>query len=178
MFKILNIILIMEVPVFSKGSVIYHVLVNVTSDEHDKILRYRWYKLRGRPIARGIGDLFRHVANLRLVHENLFPDMLPVEAFGKIVGYALVDGDDMIDLRRHVWSIDKEGYAYFYNSILGRPIYMHRYIMDFPEGLVIDHVFWNRLDNRRRYLKVCTSCENNRNGTGGRMFGRMINHVS
>jgi hypothetical protein len=40
---------------------------------------------------------------------------------------------------------------------------MHRYLMDFPEGLVVDHVKWDRLDNRKNMLRPCTVAENNRN---------------
>ena len=54
----------MEVPVTSHGEVIYSVLVNVTPEEHMEILKRKWYKVRGRPVSRGLGDLFNLVSKL------------------------------------------------------------------------------------------------------------------
>ena len=81
----------MEVPVESHGRVVYSVMINVTREEHQDILKHTWYKLRGQPIARGIGNLFRFVANLRSSGENFFPDLVPVELRGAIVTFAKVE---------------------------------------------------------------------------------------
>jgi len=40
---------------------------------------------------------------------------------------------------------------------------MHRFIMDPPEGMVVDHRNGNRLDNRRSNLRVCTQKQNTHN---------------
>jgi hypothetical protein len=157
----------------SKGVRIYSVRVNVTELEHEFINRFKWYKLRGQPVAHGIGNLFNHVANLRALGENLFPELVPVQHRGKVVVFADVDDDFVDDLKRHIWRLDREGYAYFLNPILKRGIYMHRYIMDFPIDMVVDHLSWNRIDNRINHLRICTSAENNRNGTNGMMFGKI-----
>jgi len=162
----------MNIPVLSKGVRIYFARVNVTVDEHDALMKYKWYKIRGQPVARGIGNLFTYIANLRLSSENLFPDMIPIEYRGKIVTFADVDDNMVNDIKRHTWKLDKEGYAYFFNPILKRVIYMHRYIMDFPSNMIVDHLSWNRLDNRTNHLRICTIAENNRNGTNGMMFGK------
>jgi len=163
----------MDVPVMSKGVQIYFVRVNVTPDEHVAIIRYKWYKLRGQPVAHGIGNLFTYIAKLRNPGENLFPDLVHVEHQGKVVAFVDVDECCVDDLKRHTWRIDREGYAYFFNHILKRCIYMHRYIMDFPDDMVVDHLSWNRLDNRIKHMRICTVAENNRNGTNGFMFGKI-----
>ena len=41
----------MEVPVTCHGNFLYSVLVNVTPMEHESILKYKWYKLKGQPVA-------------------------------------------------------------------------------------------------------------------------------
>lgn len=41
-------------------------------------------------------------------------------------------------------------------------IYMHRQVMDFPKGMVVDHLNNDTLDNRRENLEVTTTIENNR----------------
>jgi len=38
--------------------------------------------------------------------------------------------------------------------------YLHRLIMDAPENLVVDHIFHNTLDNRKRKLRVVTNAKN------------------
>ncbi len=40
---------------------------------------------------------------------------------------------------------------------------LHRFIMDFPKGKMVDHINRNRLDNRKCNLRVCTASENARN---------------
>ena len=156
----------------SKGSFVYSIRVNVTEPEYTNISRFKWYKIRGQPVARGIGNLFNHVAELRAPCENLFPNLVPVEHHGKVVAFADVDDHLVDEIKRHVWRLDREGYAYFFNPILKRCMYMHRYVMDFPDSMVVDHLSWNRLDNRADHLRICTVAENNRNGTNGMMFGK------
>lgn len=45
----------------------------------------------------------------------------------------------------------------------GRRSYMHRDIIGASAGQIVDHVNGNRLDNRRRNLRICTNAENIRN---------------
>lgn len=166
----------MEVPVQSHGKVVYSVRINVTPEEHEEILKRIWYKLKGQPVSRGLGNLFNFVSKLRKPGENLFQNMVPVERNGIIVTYAIVDEDDMEDLKRHKWRLTAEGYAQFWNEIIKKYITMHRYVMDFPENLVVDHLTWNRLDNRKKTLRICTQAENARNGTDGWNFGKKYIH--
>ncbi len=37
---------------------------------------------------------------------------------------------------------------------------MHRFILDAPDGAVVDHINGNALDNRRANLRLCTPTEN------------------
>ena len=37
---------------------------------------------------------------------------------------------------------------------------MHRFIMDAPDGMVVDHINHDTLDNRRENLRVCTNSQN------------------
>jgi hypothetical protein len=155
----------MDVPVLNKGTHLYTVKLNVTGPEVDWILKRKWHKLRGQPRSKEFGNLFDLVAAWRIPGEVLYLDegLVPVERDGKCVAYAQVDPEDYHDLMRFRWVVDREGYAQFRNQIMGVTVSMHRYLMDFPEGLVVDHVRWNRLDNRRTMLHPCTIAENNRN---------------
>jgi len=156
---------VMDIPVLNRGSYLYTVKLTVTSSEALWLLQYRWHKLRGQPWNPKLGNIFDLVMAWRKTGEILYSDerLVPVEKGWKCVGYAQVDVDEYRDLMRFRWVLNNEGYAQFRNELLNCNITMHRYINDFPVGLVVDHVRWNRLDNRKHMLRVCTVPENNRN---------------
>lgn len=155
----------MDVPVLNKGMYLYTVKLNVTGPEAGWVLAHQWHKLRGQPWSKFRGHLFDLVAAWRIPGEILYhaEGLVPVERRGRCVAYAQVDPVDSRDLMRFTWVVDGQGYAIFRNKVLNMNVSMHRYVMDFPEGLVVDHVMWNRLDNRRAVLRTCTVAENNRN---------------
>ena len=70
------------------------------------------------------------------------------------------------------WKINNEGYQLvplYY--LVGRKMIktkrrstrLHRVIMNAPEGMVVDHINGNSLDNRKLNLRLCTETENKRN---------------
>ena len=79
--------------------------------------------------------------------------------------YAIVDTELLRLLNLHRWSlmIDRFGSRYARRFEKGRTIYMHREIMDSPNGMEIDHINGNGLDNRKINLRVCTRSQNRQN---------------
>jgi hypothetical protein len=71
--------------------------------------------------------------------------------------YTYVDAADFEWLNQWMWSL-RGGYAARMEK--RKPIYMHRLLMQAPEGLVVDHQNRNKLDNTRTNLRVCTPQEN------------------
>lgn len=73
---------------------------------------------------------------------------------------AMIDDDDYEKINRFSWYADKDGYAsggYHYR--------MHRFVLDAPKGMEVDHINGNRLDNRKANLRICTRKQNGKNIT-------------
>lgn len=86
--------------------------------------------------------------------------------------FALVDPEDYEVLSRHKWQFDSLGYARRTQRISGnwrtknkkvKLFLMHRSILQAPEGMHIDHINGDRLDNRKCNLRVCTQMQNAQN---------------
>ena len=81
----------------------------------------------------------------------------------------LVSMCDLKRVMRYKWYLNANGYPATYGSIdgefsTGAPITMHRFLHpNVNNGLVIDHINRNRLDNRRDNLRICTQLENSYN---------------
>jgi hypothetical protein len=90
------------------------------------------------------------------------PALLPVHRGAEIVTYALVDEEDLPQLEGHRWRLHGAGYVVRVED--GRRRYLHRELMgvgDYvPGGLVIDHVWGVRTDNRRAVLRATTQGSN------------------
>lgn len=74
---------------------------------------------------------------------------------------ALVDDEDYAAITQHTWQRNFHGYVV--GNIDGTDVYLHRFIMGYPEGRVVDHINGDKLDNRRSNLRVCKHKENTRN---------------
>lgn len=79
--------------------------------------------------------------------------------------FALVDDEDFEKVTKHSWSLDLKGYVRAGVRREGKNISLriHRVIMNEPRGMQIDHKDGNKLDNRKKNLRVCTNAENCRN---------------
>lgn len=87
----------------------------------------------------------------------------------------VVDDDDYAQVSKYNWQLDR-GYAKV-SIHLGRSkkwkpgsykyeykrIYLHRLIMNAPDGVEVDHINGNRLDNRKSNLRLCSRKENSAN---------------
>lgn len=74
--------------------------------------------------------------------------------------YALVDAADYDWLSQYNWRFHN-GYAA--RQERRKNIYMHREIARPPDGMMVDHINRNKLDNRRANLRPCTRRQNIRN---------------
>lgn len=70
--------------------------------------------------------------------------------------YALVDDEDYEFLSQFKWSLTAKGYAM-------AAVRMHRLVMRAPDGVEVDHMCGNRLDNQKIQLRLCTPEQNSQN---------------
>jgi hypothetical protein len=79
----------------------------------------------------------------------------------------LYDEDDIDWVKNYTWSVGNHGYAVTSIKIDGQStgFLMHRVIMDCPEGMVVDHINKNKLDNRKANLRICTQSDNMKMGS-------------
>lgn len=83
---------------------------------------------------------------------------------------AMVDAADFERLSQFRWHAIKVGPNYYAcRKDKGSSVLMHREIMQPPEGMVVDHMKFNSLNNKRENLRVCTQAENRYNT---RPYGR------
>ena len=71
----------------------------------------------------------------------------------------LISLEDLDEVGKYRWSINGRGYI----VTGGGKISLHRFIMNPPEGKVVDHKNHNPLDNRRKNLRICTQQQNSMN---------------
>lgn len=83
-----------------------------------------------------------------------------------------VDDDDYNKYNHLAWHLSDTGYAVRRNN--GETIRLHRLIMNCPEGMVVDHLNGDTLDNRKCNLRICTQLENanNRHNIKGYCYDR------
>ena len=77
---------------------------------------------------------------------------------GKKPVAVLVDDEDYENVRQYPWS--KNYLGYISGKVDGKRVYLHRLIMGYPDGKVVDHINGDKLDNRKQNLRICTVRQN------------------
>lgn len=75
----------------------------------------------------------------------------------------LVDDENYFALKRYTWILNTKGYAQ--TNMIGMTVTMHRYLMDAPTDIMVDHINHNKLDNRMSNLRLVNDVINSHNVT-------------
>lgn len=73
--------------------------------------------------------------------------------------FAIIDSDDLEFVMRYEWRF-KTGHCNYAVTMGRNSTKLHNYIMNCPEGKVVDHRNGNGLDNRRDNLRICEHYQN------------------
>jgi len=77
--------------------------------------------------------------------------------------FAIVDADDYARLANYKWYSRRDGNTFYAFRRDGHEkVSMHRMIMGAPKGLLVDHIDYNGLNNRKSNLRLCTRAQNAR----------------
>lgn len=82
--------------------------------------------------------------------------------------YAWIDEEDFEKVTRYPWHTHTVKYGHYARCDLGcgktrTKLYLHRFIMDAPSDLQVDHINGDSLDNRRKNLRFATKATNMQN---------------
>jgi hypothetical protein len=72
-----------------------------------------------------------------------------------------VDDEDFPLLNRYTWRIDTKGYVV--TGLCGTTVRLHRFILNPPKNIQIDHINGDKLNNTKTNLRFATNTENQRN---------------
>lgn len=74
---------------------------------------------------------------------------------------AIIDEGDYNLVSRYSWCLKDKDYVVGWAN--GRVTRLHRFLLDAPDDMCVDHINGNTLDNRRANLRLATNSENLRN---------------
>ncbi len=77
--------------------------------------------------------------------------------------YAQVSPEDYERVMYYSWCLHTGGYAAGMTPGTKKHQFLHRFVVGCPDGMVVDHISGNKLDNRRENLRVCTQAQNHFN---------------
>ena len=112
---------------------------------------YYQYKKYGRILERTTHDL-----NEIVIYEDYAEIILYNKQYEE-VARALIDLEDVDKVSKYKWRLSK---GYVHNAKVGS---LHRFLMNPPNNMVVDHINHNPLDNRKSNLRVCSIQQNNMN---------------
>lgn len=76
----------------------------------------------------------------------------------------IIDTEDLDKVKDYCWHISSKKYVIAnMKDKSNKTIWLHRLIMDARENEIVDHVDWDKSDNRKSNLRVATKSQNNIN---------------
>ena len=115
---------------------------------------YAQFKRHGCILKRTTRDL-----NEIIEHEDC-AEMVLYDKNGNEVARTIIDLEDVDKVKIYKWYMNPVGYVGNRGKNIGL---LHRFIVNAPNDMVVDHINHNKLDNRKENLRICTQKQNMRN---------------
>lgn len=96
-----------------------------------------------------------------IIEYDDYAEMVIYDKDNNEIARTMIDLEYVELVKKYKWGLTNHGYV-FCSSIRQQ---LHRFIMNPPEGMVVDHINHNPLDNRRDNLRICTQHENSFNSS-------------
>lgn len=80
----------------------------------------------------------------------------------------MIDTKNIDFVKKHHWvpNTNKSSKDIYVQSHIPDTIKLHRYLLNCPKGLYVDHINHNTLDNRESNLRICSNKQNCENRKG------------
>lgn len=108
--------------------------------------------------VRKYGKIIDNEPKNQIIKYNDYAEIILCNKQGREVARTLIDLDSIDLVKDYKWYADNENYVV--NPKVGK---LHRFLMNAPKGVVIDHKNRNPLDNRLDNLRPCTVQQNSMN---------------
>jgi len=94
--------------------------------------------------------------------------IIPIQSKKYGLKHFFIDGEDFEKVKNYKWCISKgwnDDDFYVVTNLKTKPrgLILHRYLMDCPKNMIVDHINHNTLDNRKENMRVCTKAQNGMN---------------
>lgn len=119
-----------------------------------------------------MGPIYRNIFKPRKRNSAWIMKKIPIYHKGKLIDYLIVDNCDYGIVSSRRWHLvnsysDRVSTTEYMGKIDGkyrsRHITIHRFLLNAPKEMSIDHIDGNGFNNQRANLRICTQRENNRN---------------
>lgn len=97
----------------------------------------------------------RYDPNEIILYEN-YAEMLLYNRQGEVIASTLIDLDDVEKVNNFTWGKSANQYV----ECRELKTYLHRFVMNCPKELEVDHINHNGLDNRKENLRIVTHHQN------------------
>ena len=110
---------------------------------------------KGDPIARTIRDLNEYVDC------ETYSEIKLYNIKGGHIASAKIDSEDVEKCKQYKWYLSHYGYVQS-DSVSSR-IWLHKFVMDIDSSIEGDHIYGDKLDNRKSQLRECSHAQNIQN---------------
>lgn len=117
------------------------------------------YEKERRRVKRGVTRT-KYDSNEIKIH-NDYAEVILYDNKCNIIGSTLIDIEDVEKVKNIKWCIMSKGYVI--GTMQNKRILLHRFLMNCPSDMTVDHINRNKLDNRKSNLRICTMQENDFN---------------